>query len=76
MLHSKRKYADDLTFVGTSKIHIEAKIPVQLRKYNLEINATKTERYEIPRPEIPPSPPTAETLKRLKEETICWSTFD
>ena len=75
----KPKYADDLTFIGTSKIEIdeiEAKIPVQLRKYNLEINTSKTERYEIPRPEMPPPPPTTETLKKLREDTICWSALD
>ena len=72
----KPKYADDLTFIGTSKIEIdeiEVKKPVQLRKYNLEINTSKTERYEIPRPEMPPPLPTAETLKKLREDTICWS---
>ena len=75
----KPKNAGDLTFIGTSKVQIdeiEAKIPAQLRKYNLEVNTSKTERYEIPRPEMPRPPPTAETLKKLKEDTICWSEFD
>ena len=45
----KPKYADDLTFIGTSKIEIdeiEAKIPVQLRKYNLEINTSNCKYAE------------------------------
>ena len=70
----KPKYADDSTFIGTSKVQIDeikAKIPVQLRKYNLEVNASKTVRYEIPRTETPPPPATAETLKKLQEDIIC-----
>ena len=75
----KPKYTHDLTCIGTSKVQIDeiyAKIPVQLRKYNLEVNTSKTERYEIPRTEMPLPPATAETLKNLQEDTICWSELD
>ena len=66
----KPKYADDLTLIGTSKVQIdeiEAKIPVQLRKCNLEVNTSKTERHEIPRPDMSLPPPAAETPKKLKK---------
>ena len=73
----KSKFADDLTFLGKSKTEIdeiENKLAIQLKKYKLEINKTKTERYEIPRPE--PSPPNTETLLLHKEDRICWSALD
>ena len=76
----KPKFADDLTFLGKSKTEIdeiENKLPIQLKKYKLEINKTKTERYEIPRPEPPPpSPPNTEALLSHKEDRICWSALD
>ena len=47
-------------------------MPIQLRKYNLEVNAGKTEKYEIPRPlQLPP--PTIETLIVHK---IIWYELD
>ena len=45
------KYADDITWVTTSKQHIgnaKSKIPIQLAQYNLEINIKKSEEYSIP----------------------------
>ena len=51
------KYADDITFVTTSKEitnKIKETIPPQLKKYNLMVNKTKTEQYQIPRPHPDP----------------------
>ena len=73
------KFADDLTFLGTSKVQIdeiEKKLPNILKEYNLEVNLTKTEKYEIPRPQPTPPPPTEEALLKHKEEKICWSALD
>ena len=53
------KYADDITFVTTSKEminKIKETIPPQLKKYNLMVNETKTEQYQIPRPHPDPLP--------------------
>ena len=76
-LSIKPKFADDLTFLGKSKTEIdeiENKLPIQLKKYKLEINKTKTERYEIPRhAPPPPSPPNTKTLLLHR---ICWSALD
>ena len=43
------KYADDITFVTTSKEminKIKETIPPQLKKYNRMVNETKTEQYQ------------------------------
>ena len=48
----KPKYADDITYVGTSKSQInelEVKIPTRLNEYDLTANETKTEKYQIPK---------------------------
>lgn len=47
------KYADDITYVSTSKTYIERTketVPDKLHDYNLFINNTKTEEYEAPDP--------------------------
>ena len=47
------KYADDITYISTSKpriVNTEATIPNKLKKYNLGVNHGKTERYECPDP--------------------------
>ena len=66
------KYADDLTFIGTSNKEINAieeQIPYHLAPYNLKINQTKTEQYIIPAPlPPPPPPPTEEELLNFKKK--------
>ena len=47
------KYADDITHVTTSleKIEeIERDTPPKLKSYNLQVNQSKTKKYQIPRP--------------------------
>ena len=49
-------YADDLTIAGTNQMQVnelEQKMSTQLEKYNLNVNAEKTEKYELPRPPPP-----------------------
>ena len=74
------KYADDMTYASTAKREIddiEEKMPKILEKFNLEINNTKTERYQIPKPPPPiPPPPSMETLLKHKEDKIKWSELD
>ena len=74
------KYADDITYDGTCKSQInelETKVPQQLHKYDLSVNPTKTEKYEIPKPPPPPPPkPTMETLIKHKDEKMLWSELD
>ena len=74
------KYADDLSFIGTSNQEINAiedQIPNHHASYNLQINQSKTERYIIPAPlPPPPPPPTEEEHLNFKEEAICWSDLD
>ena len=56
---------------------LETKVPQQLHKYDLSVNPTKTERYEIPNPPPPPPPnPTMETLIKHKDEKMLWSELD
>ena len=73
-------YADDLTVASTNKRQtgeLEQKMPQQLSKYNLTVNADKTEKYEIPRPPAPtPLPTTKEVLIQQKNKKILWSELD
>ena len=77
---TKPKYADDITYAGTSKNQIdelETKIPQRLYDYDLKANETKTERYQIPKPPPPPPPkPTMETLIQHKGDKPLWSELD
>ena len=45
----------------------------QLSKYNLTINADKSEKYEIPRPPAPTPPTKMEVLIQQKNKNILWS---
>ena len=72
------KYADDISYAGTCKSQIyelETKVPQQLHKYDLSVNPTKIERYEIPKPPPPPKP-TMGTLIKHKDEKMLWSELD
>ena len=71
------KYADDITFVTTSKEminKIKETIPPQLKKYNLMVNETKTEQYQIPRPHPDPLPLDLNSF--LDQNNIRWSALD
>ena len=74
------KYADDITYAGTSKAHIdelEIKVPKRLKGYNLTVNNNKTEKYTIPKPPPPPVPiPSIETLLKRKNDRPLWSELD
>ena len=70
-------YADDLTYATTSAEHresIKKEAPVKLEKFNLLVNATKTEEGEAPdkRPPPPPPPPP----QKDPENKILWSPLD
>ena len=87
-IHTKTKgflinpsYADDLTLAGTNKPQIgdtETIIMVErLTDYDLKVNATKREDYEVPRPPPPPPPPpTAEQLLEHQQNSIYRSELD
>ena len=69
-------YADDTTFLSTNDRgltrldNIQEHIPKQLEKSNLQTNATKTERFTVPRP-IPPEPtPTIDEILQHKDDKI------
>ena len=70
------KYADDITYVTTSleKLEeIEKDTPLKLKSYNLQVNQSKTEKYQIPRP-IP-----EQYLPELDINTnknVLWSELD
>ena len=71
------KYADDITIVTTSKemiSKIKETIPPQLKKYNLMVNETKTEQYQIPRPH--PDPLPLDLNSALDQNDIRWSALD
>ena len=70
-------YADDLTYSTTSSDHrdnIKQKIPEKLKKFNLHVNASKTEEGEAPdrRPPPPPPPPPPKD----PGTRILWSPLD
>ena len=47
------KYADDITYVTTSQEKLEETgkdTSPKLQSYNLQVNQSKTEKYQIPRP--------------------------
>ena len=71
------KYADDITYTGTSKAHIdglEIKVPKKLKEYDLTVNKSKTEKYTIPKPPPPPILiPSMETLLKHKNDRPLWS---
>ena len=66
--------------VTTSKdTHMKTQIdmPKLLLENNLEINKTKTELYEIPKPKPPPPPTTTiEELLKHKDDKPLWSELD
>ena len=74
-IHTKTKgflidpsYADDLTLGGTNEQQIddtEIQMTDRLTEYNLKVNPTKKEKYEVPRP--PPPPPPPPTIEQLLE---------
>ena len=60
------KYADDITYVSTSKAYIDntqETIPQKLKLYNLGVNLSKTEKYTVP---DPPNTTTKESWKSCK----------
>ncbi len=72
------KYADDITFMTTSREkiqEIEALIPTKLEEYNLKVNPSKTERYQIPRPTPEPLPLDLTTVTD-DPGNIEWSALD
>ena len=74
------KYADDITYVSSkSNIidEIQIQIPKKLRKFNLTINESKTEIYQVPKP-TPLQPPklTFEELLMHKDGKPRWSELD
>ena len=77
---STPKYADGITYAGTSQPQVdelEVKVHVRLNEYDLSANETKTEQYQIPKP-TPPAPPkpSMETLIAHKEDKPLWSELD
>ena len=74
---STPKYADDITYAGTSKCQVdelEVKVPVRLNEYNLTANKTTTEKDQIPKPPPPiPPQPSMETLIKHKGDKHLWS---
>ena len=77
---STPKYADDITYAGTSNVQInelEVKVPVRLTEYDLTANETKTEKYQIPKPPPrDPPKPSMETLLKHKDDKPLWSELD
>ena len=74
------KYADDITYI-TNHEHIiekiEKNIPKLLRTYNLQINESKIEKYQIPKPKPPPPElPDIKTLMKHKDEKPLRSELD
>ena len=56
---------------------IENQVPTQLKKYNLQSNESKKEKYQIPKPTPAPEPPqTWEELEKVKNDKILWSDLD
>ena len=86
-IHTKTKgflinpsYADDLTLAGTDEKQIddtEEQMTDRLTDYNLKVNPTKKEKYEVPRPPPPPPPPpTIEQLLEHQQNSIYRSELD
>ena len=64
------KYADDITYVSTSKRRnetIEETVPKKLKKHDLGVNAGKTERYTCP---DPPNTTKSNSWKSCTESDI------
>ena len=74
------KYADDITYASNNQKvinNIKDKIPNKLKTFNLTINETKTEMYQIPKPRPPPPPPPSlKTLLLHKDDKPRWSELD
>ena len=86
-IHTKTKgffinptYADDLTLAGTNEQQIndtEHVMVDRLTDYNLMVNASKKEKYQIPRPPPPaPPPPTLQELHEHRDNRVNWSALD
>ena len=71
-LPNNTKHADDITSGGTCTPQVdelEVKVPQRLDKYDLSVNDTKTEKYQIPKPPPPiPPKPSMETLLKHKND--------
>ena len=74
------KYADDITYASNNKRiidNIKNTVQNKLKKFNLTINESKTETYQIPKPSPPaPPPPSIETLIEHKNDKPRWSELD
>ena len=60
------KYADDITYISTDKQYINnitESVPKQLKHFNLQINLSKTEEYQIP---DDPTTPAKQSWKKCK----------
>ena len=75
-LNINPKYADDITYITTNEEkhrEIENITAIRLKKYNLQINRDKTERFEVP--ETPKEPVPIPTPKEYDGRPI-WSDLD
>ena len=73
------KYADDITYVTTSleKLEeIEKDTPPKLKSYNLQVNQSKSEKYQIPRPIPEQYLPECTTSVHLIVLNVLWSELD
>ena len=71
------KYADDITYITTDETLYDTREAVtteRLKKYNLLINQTKTEKYIIPEPKRPkpPIPPVPRGPDGKRSHGLNW----
>ncbi len=80
MIFINPTYADDLTLAGTNEQQADETEHImvdRLTSYNLKVNASKKEKYQILRPPPPaPPPPTIEELHKHTKNTVNWSALD
>lgn len=72
-----RRYFTYLTNDKDAMNQIKENIPKLLKKLNLQVNESKTEHYEIPKPPpLKPPPPTMKELLKHKNDKPLWSALD
>ena len=73
------KYADHITYATNNKRiydELQHRTSTKLKSFNLLVNSSKTEYYQVPKPIPEPPKPSMEELLAHRDDKILWSALD